>query len=50
MPSPEMEIRLKKIVAEQLGVDESEIVPSARFTDDLHADSLDPVSYTHLCV
>lgn len=43
MPSPEMEIRLKKIVAEQLGVDESEIVPSARFTDDLHADSLDLV-------
>jgi len=35
--------RLKKIVAEQLGVDESKIVPNARFTDDLNADSLDLV-------
>jgi len=43
MPSPEMEARLKKIVAEQLGVDESKIVPDARFTDDLNADSLDLV-------
>jgi acyl carrier protein len=43
MPSPEMVERLKKIVAEQLGVDESKIVPSARFTDDLNADSLDLV-------
>jgi acyl carrier protein len=43
MPSPDMEARLKKIVAEQLGVDESKIVPSARFTDDLNADSLDLV-------
>ena len=43
MASPEMEARLKKIVAEQLGVDESKIVPSARFTDDLNADSLDLV-------
>ena len=43
MPSPEMEARLKKIFAEQLGVEESKIVPSARFTDDLNADSLDLV-------
>lgn len=43
MPSPEMEARLKKIVAEQLGVDEEKIVPSARFSDDLNADSLDLV-------
>jgi acyl carrier protein len=43
MASPEMEARLKKIVAEQLGVDESKIVPTARFTDDLNADSLDLV-------
>ncbi|HEU5011148.1 MAG TPA: acyl carrier protein [Roseiflexaceae bacterium] len=43
MPAPEMEARLKKIVAEQLGVDESKIVPSARFTEDLNADSLDLV-------
>ena len=43
MPSPEMEARLKKIVMEQLGNEESEVVPSARFTDDLGADSLDLV-------
>jgi acyl carrier protein len=43
MPSPEMVDRLKKIVAEQLGVDESKITPAARFTDDLNADSLDLV-------
>jgi acyl carrier protein len=43
MASPEMVERLTKIVAEQLGVDESKIVPSARFTDDLNADSLDLV-------
>jgi acyl carrier protein len=43
MPSPEMVERLKKIVAEQLGVDESKITPNARFTDDLNADSLDLV-------
>ena len=43
MASPELVERLKKIVAEQLGVDESKIVPAARFTDDLNADSLDLV-------
>jgi acyl carrier protein len=43
MPSPELVERLKKIVAEQLGVDESKLVPTARFTDDLNADSLDLV-------
>lgn len=43
MASPEMEERLRKIVAEQLGVDETQIVPSASFTDDLNADSLDLV-------
>ena len=35
--------RLKKIVVEQLGVDENEVVPSARFINDLGADSLDLV-------
>ena len=35
--------RLKKIVVEQLGVEENEVVPSASFTDDLGADSLDLV-------
>jgi len=35
--------RVKKVVVEQLGVDESEVVPSAGFVDDLGADSLDLV-------
>ena len=35
--------RLKKIVVEQLGVDDGEVVPSANFVDDLGADSLDLV-------
>ncbi|WP_376797643.1 acyl carrier protein [Thermogemmatispora sp.] len=35
--------RLKRIIVEQLGVDESEVVPSASFVDDLNADSLDLV-------
>jgi acyl carrier protein len=35
--------RLKKIVAEQLGVDETEVTPQASFVDDLNADSLDLV-------
>jgi len=35
--------RLKKIVVEQLGVEEEEVVTSAIFVDDLGADSLDLV-------
>jgi len=35
--------RVKKIVVEQLGVDEEEVLPSANFVDDLGADSLDLV-------
>ncbi len=35
--------RLTKIIADQLGVDESEVVPGASFVDDLNADSLDLV-------
>jgi len=35
--------RLKKLIVEQLGVEEEEIVPSASFVDDLGADSLDLV-------
>ena len=35
--------RVKKIVVEQLGVDDEEVVPSANFVDDLGADSLDLV-------
>ena len=43
MAAPDLEARLKKIIAEQLGVDDEQIVPSASFTDDLNADSLDLV-------
>ena len=35
--------RLQTILVEQLGVEEEEVVPSANFTDDLGADSLDLV-------
>ncbi len=35
--------RLRKIIAEQLGVSEDEVVPDASFIDDLNADSLEMV-------
>lgn len=35
--------RVKKIIAEQLGVDEDDVTPEASFVDDLGADSLDTV-------
>ena len=35
--------RVSKIVVEQLGADEKEVVPTASFVDDLGADSLDLV-------
>jgi len=35
--------QLKKMVVEQLGVEESEVIPTASFVDDLGADSLDLV-------
>ncbi len=35
--------KLKKIIVEQLGVEENEVVPQANFVDDLGADSLDLV-------
>jgi acyl carrier protein len=35
--------RVKEIIAEQLGVEESEVTDSASFIDDLGADSLDTV-------
>lgn len=37
------EERLKKIIADQLGVTEDEVVPEASFIDDLNADSLEMV-------
>ena len=38
-----LEQRVKKIIAEQLGVNESEIKNESSFVDDLGADSLDTV-------
>ena len=35
--------RLKKIIVDQLGVEEKDVVVTAKFTDDLGADSLDLV-------
>ncbi len=35
--------RVKGIIVEQLGVDESEVTPEASFVEDLGADSLDVV-------
>ena len=35
--------RVKKIVVEQLGAEEKDVVPTASFVDDLGADSLDLV-------
>jgi len=35
--------RVRKIIADQLGVEESEITPQTSFVDDLNADSLDLV-------
>ncbi len=38
-----IEERVKKIIVEQLGVDEEEVTTDAHFVDDLGADSLDTV-------
>jgi len=35
--------RIRKIIVDQLGVEESQVVPNASFVDDLNADSLDLV-------
>ena len=35
--------RLKRIISEQLGVDEVQVTPNASFEEDLNADSLDLV-------
>jgi acyl carrier protein len=39
----DIELRVKKIVAEQLGVNEAEVKIESSFVDDLGADSLDTV-------
>lgn len=38
-----VEERVKKIISEQLGIEEEEVTPDASFVDDLGADSLDTV-------
>ena len=38
-----VEDKVKQIIVEQLGVDETEVTPTASFIDDLGADSLDTV-------
>ena len=38
-----VEERVKEIICEQLGVEEDEVAPNAKFIEDLGADSLDTV-------
>ncbi|OGP53874.1 MAG: acyl carrier protein [Deltaproteobacteria bacterium RBG_13_52_11] len=38
-----LEAKVKELIVQQLGVSESEVVPEAKFIDDLGADSLDLV-------
>ncbi len=38
-----VDAKVKKIIAEQLGVEEEEVTPEASFIEDLGADSLDTV-------
>jgi len=41
MDRNEIETKVRKGLAEQLAVDESQVTPQARFAEDLNADSLD---------
>ena len=43
MSESEIEKKVKTIIVDKLGVDESEVKPEASFTNDLGADSLDTV-------
>jgi len=43
MTKDEILKKVQEITSEQLGVDESQITPEAKFIDDLGADSLDTV-------
>jgi len=43
MDKAEIDGRVRKVLAEQLAVEESQVVPDARFAEDLNADSLDLV-------
>ena len=41
MERSDIEERVRKVLAEQLAVDESQVTANARFAEDLNADSLD---------
>jgi acyl carrier protein len=41
MDRQEIETKVRKVLAEQLAVDETQVTPEARFAEDLNADSLD---------
>lgn len=43
MAEQSVEEKVKAIIVEELGVDESEVTPDAKFIEDLGADSLDTV-------
>jgi acyl carrier protein len=43
MTTKSVEDRVKEIICEQLGVEETEVAPGAKFIEDLGADSLDTV-------
>ncbi len=43
MANEDVASRVKAIIADKLGVEESEVTPEASFTNDLGADSLDTV-------
>lgn len=43
MDQGSIEERVRHIISEQLGVDESQVTPNASFEEDLNADSLDLV-------
>ena len=43
MSEKSIEEKVKEIIVEQLGVEEDEVLPAAKFIEDLGADSLDTV-------
>lgn len=43
MAEESIEAKVKKIIVEQLGVNEDQVTPEAKFIEDLGADSLDTV-------
>ena len=40
MDKGEIEARVRKVLSEQLAVDEGQVTPDARFAEDLNADSI----------